>query len=171
MVPRVETHVLGCAEGGHACLGNPLPWLLQGPFLGTKATLQISISGVCYSLWVGSVDGFPCLYEGLLAEMEEAWECTDIDFFIPVHTLMYWLLCRSVRNMLFATGWGGSGRRWTKFCHTQPQSQRPYPFHFTVTNVVLSLWLFRENILLWLFLSVKCCRHQFSRDILTLSKL
>lgn len=106
MVPRVETHVLDCAEGGHACLGNPLPWLLQGPFLGTKATLQISISGVCYSLWVGSADGFPCLYEGLLAEMEEAWECTDIDFFIPVHTLMYWLLCRSVRNMLFATGWG-----------------------------------------------------------------
>lgn len=71
-------------------------------FLGAKATLQISISGVCFPLWVGSADGFPSVYEGLLAEMEEMWECTDIDFFIPMHTLMYRLLCRSVRNILFA---------------------------------------------------------------------
>lgn len=89
MAPRVETHVPGCAERVHACLGNPLPWLLQGAFLGTKATLPTSILGVCYSLWVGSADGFPCLYESLLAEMEEARQCTDIDFFISVHTLMY----------------------------------------------------------------------------------
>lgn len=54
-----------------------------------KATLQTSISGVYYPLWVGSVDGFPSLYEGLLAEMEAPWECADIDFFIPVHPLMY----------------------------------------------------------------------------------
>ena len=33
MVPRVETSILSCAEGGHACLGNPLPRLLQGAFL------------------------------------------------------------------------------------------------------------------------------------------
>lgn len=89
MVPRVETRVLSRAEGGHAFLGNPLPWLLQGPFLGTMATLQISIPGVRYSLWAGSVDGFPCLYEAMLAEMDEARQWTDIDFFIPVHTLMY----------------------------------------------------------------------------------
>lgn len=71
-------------------------------FLGTKATLQTSISGVRHPLWVSSVDGFPSLYEGSLAEMDEAWECTDIDFFIPMHTLMYWLLYRSVRDILFA---------------------------------------------------------------------
>lgn len=61
----------------------------KGSFLGTKATLQISISGAHYSLWVGSVDGFPRSYEGSLAEIEEAKECADIDFYIPVHTLMH----------------------------------------------------------------------------------
>lgn len=63
--------VLACAGGGHACLANPLPWLLQGSFLATKATLQISISGACFSLWVAMVDGVLCLYEGSLAEIEE----------------------------------------------------------------------------------------------------
>lgn len=73
MVPRLETHVLAAyAEGGHACLDNPLPWSVQGSFLGTKATFQISILGAHYSLWVSSVDGFPCSYEGSLAEIEEA---------------------------------------------------------------------------------------------------
>lgn len=73
MVPRLEIHVLAAyAEGGHACLGNPLLWPLQGSSLGTKATLQISILGVHYSLWVGSIDGFPYSYEGSLAEIEEA---------------------------------------------------------------------------------------------------
>lgn len=53
------------------------------------ALLQTSISAACYPLWVGSVDGFPSLYEGFLAEMEAPWEWTDIDFFIPMHMLMY----------------------------------------------------------------------------------
>lgn len=89
MVPRVETRVLTTLKE------DMLAWVIlyygcyKSLFLGTKATLQISIPGVCYSLWVGSVDGFPCLYEGLLAEIEEAWDCTDIDFFIPVHMLKY----------------------------------------------------------------------------------
>lgn len=30
--PRVETRVLACAGGGHACLANPLPRLGQGLF-------------------------------------------------------------------------------------------------------------------------------------------
>lgn len=55
MVPRVETPVLAGAGGGHACLTNPLPWLLQESFLATEATLQISISGAHFSLWVVSV--------------------------------------------------------------------------------------------------------------------
>lgn len=71
----------------------------------TKATLETSISGVFYPLWAGSVDGSPSLYEGSLAEMEEAWECTDIDFFIPLHILMYRLPCQSVSNILFASVW------------------------------------------------------------------
>lgn len=82
-------------------MANPLPWLLQGSFLATKATPQISISAAHFSLWVGSVDGVLCSYEGSLAEIEEVLECADIDFFIPVHTLMYRLLCRSVRDVLF----------------------------------------------------------------------
>lgn len=160
----METSVFGCAEGGHACLGNPLPWLLQGPFLAPRQPFKYQYLGVCYSLWVGSVDGFPSLYEGSLAEMEEAWECTDIDFFIPMHTLMYWLPRRSVRDILFLPLFGRAERQWAEFHHTKPPESKARlissPRHSRSLLFSVSL---RKMFSLWLLASVRCCQSRFRK--------
>ena len=76
-----------------ALKGDMLVWVIlyHGFYKGLAwhrgNTSNINIS--CYPLWVGSVDGLPSLYEGFLTEMDAPWEWTDIDFFIPKHTLMY----------------------------------------------------------------------------------
>lgn len=69
-----------------ACLGNPLPLLWQGAFLGPRQPFKHQYH--IYTLWVGCVDGLPRLHESFLAEMDAPWEPVDIDFFIPAHTLM-----------------------------------------------------------------------------------
>lgn len=58
-------------------------------FLGAKATLQTKKMSVPPFGYVQLMAFHPCAGERSLAEMEVPAECTDIDFFIPTHTLIY----------------------------------------------------------------------------------
>lgn len=113
-------------------------------------------------LWVGSVDGFPSLYEGLLAEMDAPWECVDIDFFIPVHPLMYRVPYQSVRDILFAAFWCSWGTVSRISSDWATESEAILISRHCCT--VFFLFVFQERKKKW---SEKCCQSQFRNEVLT----
>lgn len=103
--------------------------------LDTKATLQTSISAQCFPLWVCSVDGFPFVYEGSLAEMEAPRDWHGLTLISSSQRTHWCIDCRADQLETFCLlVFDGAERRCTY--ETTPRVKGR--FHFVVFYFFIS---------------------------------
>lgn len=165
MVPRVETSVLGCAGGGHACLGNPLPWLLQGPFSAPRQPFR---QKKCLCPPLGTFSWWLSILVRASARWQR-WKCRrNALTLISSSQRTRWYIDRQANQLetFCLPLFGGAERHWREFYQAKPRSQTPYSFHFTAArSSAFFISLSEISVWLWLCEMLPCC--QFGEEVLT----